>query len=615
MTNDNDPDGGAPRRRPRRDGAPSRRQPAQEPDSWSGDQYDDGWDDWSQNRRYLADSRPTAGAYAEGPAGRSARRSDYERDDWSLSGGPERGRGAGGATVHPTRAARLAAQTNRGVGRAYGLTALGTVLPGAGLVMTRRRLIGIPLVLLAIGSGIAGLYYLIRNGAFRSALDLAARPDLLRILSVVLVVGGLIWIASIVLTALTARPRRMTGGQRTGLTIFTGLMCLVVAAPAALGLRYIDAHTNAVDDIFTGAVDRKDDPGSPSIGPDLDHPVDPWADVPRVNVLLLGSDAGDNRDGVRTDSMMIASIDTVTGDTVLFGIPRNLQNVPIPTNSPLYKRYGPAYDCGAECLMNGIWTAAVDLHEENPGWFAGDPNPGQTATRQVLSAVIGQPIHYTVIIDLKGFEELVDAMGGVDINVQESVPIGGKTWTDDNGFSHLIEGSESGWIEEGPQHLNGHEALWYSRSRVTTDDFSRMRRQRCVVAALIDQVNPMTLLQRYPAIVAVAGDNITVDIDQSELPAWAELTERVQGGTMKSLPFTSKNTNTADPDFTAIRREVYLALHPQPEPTVVAGGEEEPTTATPSTDEPTTEEPGASTDAPATTTEETDELAEIGAVC
>ena len=524
--------------------------------------------------------------------------------------GPEGGASPhrpGDGVVHRTRADRF---TNRGVGRAYGLTALGTLIPGAGLLLTKRRLIGIPLLALAVGSGLGVLIYLIRNGAFRSALDLAARPDVLRALAVILIIGGLIWIGSIVLTALTARPRRMTSGQRAGLTAFTGVMCLLVVAPAAMGLRYINAHNSAVEHIFTGAADRPEEDGAPSVGPDVEH-EDPWIDVPRVNVLLLGSDAGDNRDGVRTDSMMVASIDTTSGDMVLFGIPRNLQNVPIPSSSPLYQRYGDAYDCGSECLMNGIWTAAVDLAEENPGWFADDPNPGQTATRQVISAIIGQPIHYTVIIDLDGFEALVDAMGGVDINVQESVPIGGQTWTDAAGNSHLIEGTESGWLEVGPQHLDGHEALWYSRSRVTTDDFSRMRRQRCMVGALVDQVNPVTLLQRYPAIAAAAGENISADIDQAELPAWADLVERVQGGTMSSLPFTAKNTNTADPDYTAIRREVYLALHPAPEPTADAAETTE-SPAEETTEEPTTEEPAEDTGSP---TPETDELADLGTVC
>jgi len=521
--------------------------------------------------------------------------------------------------VHPTRAARLAAQTNEGVGRAYGLTALGTLLPGAGLIATRRRLIGVPLLLIALGSGAVGLYYLIKHGAFRSALDLAARPDLLRVFAVLLAVGGLVWISSVVLTALTARPRRMTGGQRVGLTAFTGLMCLLIAAPTALGLRYIDAHNDAVETIFTGADDRPPNEGTPSVGPAVGE-SDPWADFPRVNVLLLGSDAADEREGVRTDSMMVASIDTTTGDMVLFGIPRNLQKVPIPTNSPLYKRFGNSFDCGNECLMNAIWTAAEDLHEENPGWFAGDPNPGQTATRQVISTILGQPVHYTVIIDLDGFEALVDAMGGVDINVQERVPIGGRAYTDANGGIHLVEGSERGWIELGPQHLDGEQALWYSRSRVTSDDFSRMRRQRCVVGALVDQVNPLTLLQRYPAIAAAAGDHITADIDQTELPAWAELVERVQGGTMRSLPFTAKNTNTVDPDYTAIRREVYLALHPDPKPDVeIPGADDSDTTASPTTEEPTTEEPTGTdeptTDAPEVTTPETDELAELGTVC
>jgi LCP family protein required for cell wall assembly len=500
------------------------------------------------------------------------------------------------------------------LGRALGLTAFGTVVPGAGLSMTRRRWLGIPLVLLALAALAAGAWYVVRTGAIESALDLATRPRLLRTVGFVMVGVAVVWIGSIVLTAVTARPSRMTGVQRGVLAVFTAVMCLLVAAPVGMGLYYINAHTGAVDRIFTGrGNDSRDDGaggGDAAAGPRMEE-EDPWAHVERVNVLLLGSDAGDNREGVRTDSMMIASTNTETGDTVLFGIPRNLQNVPIPRSNPLYNVWPNGFDCGSECLMNAIWTEAERRAEEHPEWYEDDPTPGLTATREVLSAVIGQPIHYTVIVNLKGFEELIDAMGGVEINVQERVPIGGRNYTDAQGRSGLIPGTESGWIEVGPQRLNGRQALWYARSRSTTDDFSRMRRQRCVVAAVVQQVDPITMLQRYPALARVAGDNISVDISQDELPAWADLVLRMQKGTIKSLPFTPKNTNVVDPDFAKIRMMVYEAIHPELE-TATPTNDGSTATQSPTSDPTTSPSDNEST---STGVPDDDELSDVGAVC
>lgn len=507
------------------------------------------------------------------------------------------------------------------LGRSLGLTALGTIIPGAGLSLTRRRTLGLALLTVAVIGLIAIVWYVVNRGALESALDLATRPRLLRMLAIGLVAGGLVWMGSIVLTALTTRPRSQSTGQRLGLSIFTAVMCLVIAAPVAMGLRYIDAHTTAVDKIFTGPStpgggSSTDDSGGE--GPRLQE-EDPWAHTDQVNVLLLGSDAADNREGIRTDSMIVASIDTETGDTVLFGIPRNLQQVPIPEDSPLHNAWPDGYNCGNECLMNGIWTEAEVQAEMHPEWFEGDDNPGLNATRDAISAVIGQPINYTVIINLDGFKDLIDAMGGVEINVQERIPLGGETWTDGAGNAHLIEGTEKGWLEVGPKKLNGYQALWYSRSRITSDDFSRMRRQRCVVAAVVQQVNPMTMLQRYPQIASVAGENISVSIAQDDLPAWAELVLRVQNGEIKSLPFTNENIDTGDPDYEEIREFVEEAINP-PEPTPATstpadgGGSSDATPDDPTTEETTTEDPTA--DDPAGTSEEPkDELTEIGAVC
>ncbi len=496
--------------------------------------------------------------------------------------------------------------------RAYTLTALGTLLPGLGLTQTRRRRLGVVLLALALFILVGVGLWTLTNGLEETVLGLGARPDLLQTVGIVAAGLVLVWMASVAMTALLTRPRRMTGGQRLGLTVFTGLMCALLAAPAAMGLRYIDAHSDAVDQIFVGRDESGDGGGSSLAGPDLNS-SDPWGGIPRVNVLMLGSDAADEREGVRTDSMMVASINTVTGDTVLFGIPRNLEMVPIPESNPLSQAWPEGYNCGDACLMNGIWTEAQVHAENNPELYTDIENPGLRATQDVIGEVLGLPIDYSVLVNLEGFQDLIDAMGGVDINVQERLPMGGRTTTDANGAPMLVPGSESGWLEVGEQHLNGYQAMWYSRSRITTDDFSRMRRQRCVVAAVIDQVNPLTMIQRYPQVVGVAGDNVRVDVAQDELPAWADLVLRVQDGNIQSLPFTVKNVDVVDPDFEAIQAEVQEAINPAPAPSPTAEPAEPTTTDSepPVVDAPT--ETTTDEEAPATPTE--DELEDIGVVC
>lgn len=508
--------------------------------------------------------------------------------------------------------------------RPFVLTALATVVPGSGLTLARRRALGIPL-LVVFGIGVLlGLIYLIRRGVVASALDLAARPGLLRGLVLVIVGAALIWIVQIVLTAVLSRPRPTRRNVGWALTAFTTAMCLLVVTPVAIGITNINAHTEAADKIF---VPRPTSAGGGSTLTRDPEAPDPWAGVDRVNVLLLGSDAADAREGTRTDSMIVASIDAQGGDTVLFSIPRNLENAPIPEDSPLSQVWPNGFDCGAECLVNGIWTEAEQAAQNDPAAWEGIDNPGLTATQDVLSEILGLPIDQTVIINLDGFQGLVDAMGGVDINVQERVPIGGQLQQVEGGTT-LLPGSESGWIEVGEQRLNGRQTLWYARSRATSDDFSRMRRQRCVVGALVDQVDPATMLANYTAIAEVAGDNVRVDIAQEDLPAWVDLVLRVQGGTIRSLPFTAQNIQVWDPDYEGIRAEVQDAIAPpEPEPEVTASpsapqGEdaEEPEAA----DDPTSEETTEDTEDAEPTEDESvtptgiptdDDLADIDAVC
>ena len=508
-----------------------------------------------------------------------------------------------------------------GLGRALGLTTLSAILPGAGLLRTRRWKLGLAVVALAVGLAAGIALYAGINGLTSTAFQTAADTGRLRVIAGVAIAGTVLWIGVIALTAMLSRPRRPSTLQAVSLAGFTALLCLAVTAPATIAVRYISAHVDAVDRVFNaesmgGGGSGGDSPEPTSLV--SDDPENPWADLPRVNVLLLGSDAAEAREGTRTDTMMVASIDTTTGDSVLFSIPRNLQNVPIPRDLPLHEVWPEGYNCGSECLMNGIWTEADAHAEEFPELYVGVANPGLQATQRVLSQVLGLPIHQTVIINLQGFEDLIDAVGGVVVNVRERIPINGRTYTDAQGGLQLDPNSpDLEWLEPGPQRLDGNQALGYSRSRVLSDDFDRMRRQRCMVAAVVDQANPMTMLQRYPQIISAVGDNMVSDVPVSDLDEWAGLMLKVQGATMQSLPLTSSNINTADPNFSQIRMWVWDALYavqppaPEPDPADEAPVEEEAAVTT----VPVPDDVAPDTDGAEVTTAPVDQLSDIGAVC
>ncbi len=474
----------------------------------------------------------------------------------------------------------------RATRRFYLLTGASTLVPGLGLLATRRRQ-----GRLIVGAFVVGLVavvvYALAKGVTSSVLQVGvSRGALAWLVPLILVTAGL-WIYGIVATARDNLPSGVSGVPRMAMLVFASLAVLLVFAPAAQSARYALIQRSLLGEVFSAL--RPDGAVAPGEGDD------PWAGTDRVNVMLVGSDAGPGREGIRPDSLMVASVDTTTGETILFGIPRNLQNIPFSPDSPLRAQYPEGYNCGDSCLMEYVWTLGV----ENAALFPGDPNPGLTVTKDAASNVLGLKIDYTTIIDLKGFTQLVDAMGGVEINVKQRVCIGCKV------VGGTVVGT-TGYIEPGLQRLDGYHALWYSRSRADSadGDFSRMRRQRCMVGALLNQADPVNMLRRYPALAAVLKDNVVVDIPQQDLDEWAVLVERIQAsGSIKSLPLTNRNIDVNRPDYPAIHQMVQEAIDPPPAPPKTSTSSSSTTPASPTPDQsPTTEEP-------------TDELADIGTTC
>jgi LCP family protein required for cell wall assembly len=452
----------------------------------------------------------------------------------------------------PRLRGRHATGYNQGFGAVVAWTMIGSFLPGTGLIAAGRRRTGWCLLVLTLLVGAAVVGFVILGDAKSTALSVAFDVnDLLR-MALVLCAGALLWALVVLASHLSLR-------RGTALTPVQGLLSSILVAAILAGGGLVAAKAASISLIqrgllqdVTGNGTQVDNGGKPQSGQ-----ADPWASTPRVNVLLIGSDAGADRQGVRTDSVILASIDTHTGDAVLFGIPRNLQHVPFPAGTPMAEQYPDGFYCEDvknPCLFNALWQYGVE-HADN-SYYRNSKNPGLQATIDGVQGVTGLPVNEYVLLDLKGFASFVNAIGGVDVTVQRPIPVAGH----ENAYGQQVGVKE--YIKPGRRHLNGYYALWFARSRSDSSDFDRMARQRCLIGALTQQVNPVTVARSFPALADAIRKNISMSIRLNDLGAWVTLAERVQKGSVRSLPFVEGVISTVHPDFDKVQSLVDQALQP-----------------------------------------------------
>ncbi|MEJ2577961.1 MAG: LCP family protein [Kineosporiaceae bacterium] len=458
---------------------------------------------------------------------------------------------------------RHATPWGQGFTRTVGWTFFGALVPGAGLIATGKQRAG--KILLGGTAGLIGAAALLIlfTDPKRLATRLLSDPNKL-----LFVVGGLLllliaWMGTVLLTHASARRYAVpTRSQRLMSTLMVASLLALVALPTAkLGGDVLIAR-----DLLTSVF------GNGGVSDDSQHPdsslADPWANTPRVNVLLMGSDSGPDRIGVRPDTIIVASINTKTGDTVLVSLPRNLERAPFPEGSKQAAEYPDGFHClnaageNTECLLNALWQWG----DEHKQYYPGDEHPGLTATVEAVQILTGLRIDDYVMLNLRGFAKFINAMGGITLNVKETLPIGDK----DN---------PSEWIKTGQQHMDGYHALWYARSRATTSDFDRMRRQRCTIAAVVEQANPAKLAVKFPEVAAAMKTNLQTSIPLKDIDAWVTLSERVKKSQVRSLAFTDQVINTVHPDVDEMNTMVEKALNPpvKSTPSAPASGTPSPT--------------------------------------
>ena len=237
----------------------------------------------------------------------------------------------------------------------------------------------------------------------------------------------------------------------------------------------------------------------------------PWGDDGKFDLLLLGSDAGSDRWSRRMDVMLLVEVDVATGRVAMFGFPRNMMRVPLPPGAARN-----ASPCGCfQKLLNEVYTDATFYY---PQLWPGEGNiSGIAAVRATISELAQRPIDAVLVADLWGVIKVVDAMGGIDMNVTE--PIYDKNYPDP------VLGSIQLRIGSGLQHFDGRLALAYARSRHQDSDYGRMRRQQALLLAIRDQLGAATILNA-PALASAAKGYVWTDLPRSSLPNLVDLFSR-----------------------------------------------------------------------------------------
>jgi polyisoprenyl-teichoic acid--peptidoglycan teichoic acid transferase len=444
----------------------------------------------------------------------------------------------------------------RSFGSTVALTVAGAILPGLGLIAARRRVVGgVVLAVFTVTLLVLGLWAALD---WQGLLARISRPSVLYAISSVLVVLALVWVGVIVASHLSLRGRP-TRSQRVAGGLLVGVLAFAVAAPMAVAARYSYDTAVAVQGVFRSEDDSRSATrptlgGKPTDGGPA--PADPWADKPRLNVLLLGGDAGAGRVGTRTDTVILASIDTATGDTVLFSLPRNTGRMPFPKDSKLSEYYPDGYTNGdgddSEFFLNSMYD---NLPKAVPKDVLGETdNLGADAMKLSVGAALGLEVDYYVLINLQGFSRMINALGGITLNINTYIPIGGNT---DLGIP------PDDFLEPGPNRkLDGRGALWYARGRFGSNDFARMDRQRCVIDAIIKQANPANMLARYEDVAKAGKQIVLTDMPQEVLPLMVDLSLRVKNGSVRSIVFKHDEDgfSSPDPDYNRMRQRAKAAL-------------------------------------------------------
>jgi polyisoprenyl-teichoic acid--peptidoglycan teichoic acid transferase len=309
-------------------------------------------------------------------------------------------------------------------------------------------------------------------------------------------------------------------------TLATSLLLLITLAMHALPAWYA---VKAIDTL--NAIAREGAGQGTNVDP-ATTPLPEPSDQPevvsgeRVNVLLVGVDEAPGRSSFLTDTMLVVSFDPDTGDAAMVSIPRDLYGVPLPD--------GRAFDA----KLNSLLTYASDRPDEFPAGGVG-------TLKATIGDLLGVTIHYYAQIDLLGFRDAIDAIGGVDLTVERGIndPNYADAETGERGFS----------IDPGTYHMNGTLALAYARSRMGAgdSDFTRAERQQQLLTAIGERLTAGNLVLGLPGLLDAVKSSLSTDVPANRMPALAEALQGANLHRIERVVLTPPDYMSVDPNSAA----------------------------------------------------------------
>lgn len=324
-----------------------------------------------------------------------------------------------------------------------------------------------------------------------------------------LIVLDAILLAWRLVAVVQAHGHRAPVTARSWATWVTGLLVIVTLAMHLLPAYYAAKAIDTLSAVALGGA-HGDDPSdvfpdfsglpAPSSQPDV-------AAGERVNILLVGTDSLPSRTTALTDTMLVVSIDPKGGPSAMISIPRDLYGVPLPDGTPYNNK------------LNSLMPYAANHKKEFPLGGVG-------TLKATIGKLLGVQISYFAAVNLLGFKQVVDSIGGVDIVVQRAV----NDPTYDNEFDKVT----GFYIKVGKHHMDGHTALAFVRSRkgAGDSDFTRADRQQQLLTAIRAKLTAGNLLLALPGLLDAVKHTIATDVPSDRI---AELAQAVQDADMSQL--------------------------------------------------------------------------------